>query len=95
MKSKIILLLLSTSVYADGPWESSPYNWENNSLNWDNSSLNWDNNSLNWDNNPNNWDSNRIIRNTDGDATGYAVPKTGGGVNYYDLKGDRKGYSYE
>ena len=95
MKSKIILLLLSTSVYADGPWESSPYNWENNSLNWDNSSLNWDNNSLNWDNSPNNWDSNRIIRNTDGDATGYAVPKTGGGINYFNLDGIREGYLYE
>jgi hypothetical protein len=94
----LIIALVAIAIsfaHADGPWESSPYNWENNSLNWDNSSLNWDNNSLNWDNSPNNWDSNRIIRNTDGDATGYAVPKTGGGINYFNLDGVREGYLYE
>jgi hypothetical protein len=64
-------------------------------LNWDNSSLNWDNNSLNWDNNSNNWDSNRIIRNPDGNATGYAVPKADGGINYFNLDGVREGYLYE
>jgi hypothetical protein len=92
----ILLLVIGISfAQADGPWESSPYNWENNSLNWDNSSLNWDNNSLNWDNNSNNWDSNRIIRNPDGNATGYAVPKADGGINYFNLDGVREGYLYE
>lgn len=92
----IALLAIGISfAHADGFWDSSPYNWENNSLNWDNSSFNWENNSLNWDNSPSNWNSNRIIRNTDGDATGYAVPKIDGGVNYFNLDGIREGYLYE
>ena len=95
MKNKLLLILFCGFAHADGFWDSSPYNWENNSLNWDNSSFNWENNSLNWDNSPSNWNSNRIIRNTDGDATGYAVPKIDGGVNYFNLDGVREGYLYE
>jgi hypothetical protein len=65
-------------------WESSPYNWRNNSVN------NWDNTELyNWDNSPlqleqystNNYDSTTVIRNNKGKATGYSVPKKGGGYN--------------
>ena len=52
----------------------------------------WENSPNNWENNPNNWDSDRIIRNNDGDATGYAVPNSNGVINIYDLDGNREGY---
>lgn len=90
----IISIVYSSSVLADA-WESSPYNWENNFLNWDNSSTNWENNPNNWDNNSNNWNSNRVIRDNNGNATGYAVPKENGGTNYFNLDGIREGYLYE
>jgi hypothetical protein len=47
---------------------------------------------MNMENNPININSDRIIRDSSGEATGYAVPKADGGVNYYDLQGNRQGY---
>lgn len=92
----IALLAIAISfVHADDYWESSPYNWKNSTNNWDNTEYNWKNSPNNWDNSPNNYNSKTIIRNEQGKPTGYVVPKTDGGVNYYDLKGNRKGYSYE
>ena len=66
-------------------WEDSPYNS-------DNSEYNWDNSSNNWENNPNNWNSDRIIRDNNGNASGYAVPNSNGVINIYDLDGNREGY---
>ena len=38
------------------------------------------------------WGNERIIRDNNGKLTGYAVPKRDGGVNFFDLKGNRRGY---
>ena len=94
MKKLILAVaIISSSAFAGvTSWEDSPNNWENSENNWDNSSNNWENSPNNWENNPNNWDSDRIIRNNDGDATGYAVPNTNGVINIYDLDGSREGY---
>ena len=95
MMKKLILALalISSSVFAGvTSWEDSPYNWENSEHNWDNSSNNWENSPNNWENNPNNLDSDRVIRDNDGNATGYAVPNTNGVTNIYDLDGNREGY---
>ena len=82
----LIVAIISSSVFAGvTSWEDSPNNWENSEHNWDNS-------SNNWENNPNNWDSDRVIRDNSGNPTGYAVPKSNGGTNIYDLDGNRKGY---
>ena len=87
------LLFFSVHVFAGvTSWEDSPYNWENSEHNWDNSSNNWENNPNNWENNPNNWNSDRVIRDNDGNATGYAVPNSNGVTNIYDLDGNREGY---
>jgi len=59
-------------------WKSSPYNWKNSPYNWENSPMRWDNE--------------RIIRDENGEPTGYAVPKRDGGVNFFDLEGKRRGY---
>ena len=95
MMKKLILALalISSSVFAGvTSWEDSPYNWENSEHNWDNSSNNWENSPNNWENNPNNWNSDRVIRDNDGNATGYAVPNSNGVTNIYDLDGNREGY---
>ena len=94
MKKLILALaLISSSVFAGvTSWEDSPYNWDNSEHNWDNSSNNWENSPNNWENNPNNWNSDRVIRDNDGNATGYAVPNSNGVTNIYDLDGNREGY---
>ena len=92
-KLVLALAFISSSVFAGvTSWEDSPYNWENSEHNWDNSSNNWDNSPNNWENNPNNWNSDRVIRDNDGNATGYAVPNSNGVTNIYDLDGNREGY---
>jgi len=92
-KLMLVLAIISSSVFAGvTSWEDSPYNWENSEHNWDNSSNNWENSPNNWENNPNNWNSDRVIRDNDGNATGYAVPNSNGVTNIYDLDGNREGY---
>jgi len=92
-KLLLCTLLFAPLVFADvTSWEDSPYNWDNSEYNWDNSSNNWENNPNNWENNPNNWNSDRIIRDNDGNASGYAVPNSNGVINIYDLDGNREGY---
>ena len=73
-------------------YENSPNRYENNLYNYNNSSSNYNNNPNNYENNLNNYSSNRIIRNESGNATGYAVPRSDGGVNYFDTNGNRTGY---
>jgi hypothetical protein len=76
-----------------GSWENSPNNWANSPNNWANSPNNWANSPNNWANSPNNqYGGNRVYGN-DGAAQGYAVPKAGGGTNYFDFNGNRRGYS--
>jgi hypothetical protein len=90
----IVLLAIGISfVHADDYWESSPYNWENSINNWDNTEHNWDNSPNNWKNSTNNYDSDTVVRDNNGKATGYSVPKQGGGYNHYDLDGNRTGYT--
>ena len=88
----ILVLTLAAPAYAQSNWEGSPNNWQNSESNWENSSSNWKNSPNNWDNSPNNYGNERIIRDSNGNAVGYAVPKKDGCVNYYDFSGNRKGY---
>jgi hypothetical protein len=88
----IFLIPFSGVAIAQTDWDSSPHNWKNSPYNWKNSPHNWRNNPHNWDNSPYKWNNDRIIRDNQGRAKGYAVPKEDGGVNYYDFDGNRKGY---
>jgi hypothetical protein len=93
IKKLIIFLVIPINVFAGATaWEDSPYNWDNSEHNWDNNSNNWNNSPNNWENSPNNWNSDRIIRDNNGNPTGYTVPKSDGGANIYDLDGNREGY---
>jgi hypothetical protein len=74
-------------------WSGSPNNWENSANNWDNSPSNWNNNPANWENSPNRYGNDRIIYDDRGNPSGYAVPKPSGGVNIFDLEGNRRGYT--
>ena len=76
----LILLLLPVSVLAQS-WENSPYNWNNSPSNWQNS--------------PYNWNSKRSIYDSEGNRSGYAVPKPDGGLNIYDNEGNWRGYGRE
>ena len=94
--AKLILLFILqqiTFVHSDS-WDSNPNNWNNSPNNWENSPNNWNNSHNNWENSPNNLNSDRIIRNEEGEPTGYSVPKSDGGTNYFDLDGNRTGYKY-
>lgn len=73
-------------------WNSNPANWKNNPGNWQNSPSNWRNNPGNWENSPSRYGNDRIIRDNEGNARGYAVPKDDGGVNFFDFSGNRRGY---
>lgn len=88
----VLVFIFATPLFAQTDWESSPNNWDNSESNWENSSSNWENSPNNWDNSTSKWGNERIIRDEDGNATGYAVPKKDGGVNYFDLSGNREGY---
>ena len=87
----LVITLISTTALAND-WKTSPDNWNNSSNNWENSSSNWNNSPSNWDNSPSNYGNSRIIRDASGNPQGYAVPKSDGGVNFYDQNGTRKGY---
>ena len=89
----ILFFIFMPSFATAQDWRSSPLNWKNNQVNWENSPLNWRNNPQNWQNSPMRWGNERIIRDNNGKLTGYAVPKRDGGVNFFDLKGNRRGYS--
>ena len=86
------IVLFSGAAFAQTDWNGSPYNWKNSPYNYENSPYNFKNSPYNWDNSPYKWNNDRIIRDNQGKAKGYAVPKEDGGANYYDLKGNRKGY---
>ena len=73
-------------------WTNSPYNYENSEMNYENSPFNYNNSPMNYKNSPLNYNSDRIVRDNSGHAMGYAVPKSDGGVNYYDMQGHRRGY---
>jgi hypothetical protein len=93
MKQILLVALLATSINAVAQdWNSSPNNWNNSPSNWQNSPNNWQNNPNNWQNNPSRFGNERLIRDTDGNVNGYAVPKSDGGVNFYDNQGNRRGY---
>jgi hypothetical protein len=89
----VTFLVFSGHSMAAQDWDSSPHNWENSSNNWNNSSTNWKNNPGNWENSPNRYGNDRIIYDSEGDPSGYAVPKESGGMNLYDFEGNRKGYT--
>ncbi len=92
MKILLLLLILSSAAYAYDPLSGSPYNIDNNMYNPENSSLNPENSPLNPENSTLNPYSERIIRDPNGNPTGYAVPKDNGGVNFFDNNGNRTGY---
>ena len=73
-------------------FNNSPNNFENSPNNFENSPNNFANSPLNFENNTNRVNNSRVIRDNEGNATGYAVPKSNGGVNYFDSSGHRTGY---
>ncbi len=87
----LFILMISFSAVAED-YNSSPNNYENSTNNYENSSSNYKNSPNNYDNSPNKYGNDRIIRDNEGNATGYSVPKDDGGVNFYNSNGDRTGY---
>jgi hypothetical protein len=89
-------MVLFTSVcFSQTPYpQDSPYDPSNSPYNPENSQYNPENSRYNPDNSPYKSGGNsRVIRDSDGNATGYAVPKPDGGVNFFDYKtGERTGY---
>ena len=85
-------LFAMSSASSAQDWNSNPHNWQNSPNNWQNSPNNWQNSPNNWQNSPNRYGNDRIIRDNNGNAAGYAVPRPDGGVNYFDSQGNRRGY---
>ena len=71
----------------------SPANGYNSDAYGENSSAYWPNSPANPLNTPLEPQAGRGIYDSDGNWRGYAVPKAGGGVNYFDADGNREGYS--
>lgn len=92
MRSLILALCLFSQLAIAQDWNSSPYNWNNSPNNWENSSNNWKNSPNNYNNSEIKYGNERIIRDGSGNSKGYAVPKSDGGVNFYDVNGNRTGY---
>jgi len=90
----VFLFLFVPTPFAQSP-DNSPYNPKNSQYNPDNSPYNPKNSPYNPDNSRYKPNNDRIIRDNQGNAKGYAVPKKGGGSNYYDFNGNRTGYSNE
>lgn len=89
----VIGFLPTVPVQADiTSWNNSPMNYQNSEINYENSPMNYNNSPMNYENSPMNYNSERIIRDNSGEAMGYAVPKSDGGVNYFDMEGHRQGY---
>jgi hypothetical protein len=85
-------LILSTGNASASDYNSSPNNYNNSPNNYDNSPNNYNNSPNNYENSPNKYGNKRIIRDNDGNPSGYAVPKSDGGINYFDMDGNRIGY---
>ena len=77
--TSLILSLISSTSIAD-------------STDINNNPLNYNNSPLNFENSPNRYGNENIIRNNQGNAVGYEVEKSDGGVNYFNLNGERQGY---
>ena len=99
MLIEVLLLLSIVPAIAPSPamadvtnWENNPMNYENSQLNYENSSMNYNNSPMNYENSPMNYNSDRIVRDNSGHAIGYEVPKSDGGVNYFDMQGHRQAY---
>lgn len=94
---KIILLTLAFCfiagvVFAQN-WNSNPYNQNNSPFNYDNSPFNHKNSPFNYDNSPFKPNNDRIIRDNQGRDTGlYSVPRSDGGSNIFDRRGNRRMY---
>lgn len=86
------LLLLSSAIPVYAQWNSSPYNFQNSPYNFNNSPYNFNNSPFNFQNSPYNLNSNRGIYDEEGNRSGYAVPRSDGGVNIFDNDGNRAGY---
>ena len=84
-------VLGSTSLHSQD-YRSSPNNYQNSSNNYENRSENYNNSPNNYDNSPKKYGNDRIIRDNHGNPQAYAVPKNDGGVNFFDMNGNRIGY---
>ena len=62
------------------------------STDFNNNPLNYNNSPLNFENSTNRYGNENIIRDNQGNAVGYEVEKSDGGVNYFNLNGERQGY---
>lgn len=95
---RIKIVIIATALVAGtsqaGSFEDrSPYSERNSEYSERNSPYNERNSQYNERNDPDWGDQRRVMRDNDGQAYGYAVPRRDGGVNYYDSDG-RQGYSY-
>jgi hypothetical protein len=90
MKKIAISMVIAGSLLAQD-YNSSPYNYRNSENAYDNSPYKYENSPNNY-RNQDHYGNDRIIRDNEGNAEGYAVPKQDGGVNFFDMQGNRKGY---
>lgn len=88
----VALVALLIPINVNAQWNRSPTNFGNSPMNFENSRMNFNNSPLNFENSPMNLNSSRGIYDSNGDRTGYAVPRSDGGVNIFDNDGNRTGY---
>jgi hypothetical protein len=74
-------------------WNNSPANFKNSLSNYDNSPVNFNNSPLNFNNSPLNYNATNGVYDNKGSRIGYTVTTPQGVINYYDDRGNRRGYS--
>ncbi len=78
-----------------GNWRTDPSMWHTSPRDWKNSPSEAENSSSNRKNSTHDSKSGKAIRDTNGNAAGYATPKAGEGRNPDDSKNNRTGCSQE
>jgi hypothetical protein len=92
-KFLFVMTLTIFSFYGSQSYaDSNPYSAANNPYSAQNNVYSPNNNPYNPKNNRYNLKSERIIRNSYGEAIGYAVPRKDGGTNYYSYDDGYEGY---
>jgi hypothetical protein len=94
MKKLIILTIFTvfTFYWTQSFADSNPYSAANNPYSAQNNPYSTNNNQYSSENNRYNTNSTRIIRNSYGEAIGYAAPRSDGGTNYYSYDEGYEGY---
>jgi hypothetical protein len=87
------IALMGGVSHAQTNYNDSIYNYKNSPYNYANSPYNYENSPYNYKNSQFNYNSPNGVYDRNGNRIGYKTRTDEGVTNYFDNRGDRKGYS--